>query len=147
MENNELKHYGILGMRWGVRRSEAQLRRARGSNKTRKVTKEQYEEAKKKAIDSGDIKQVRAWETKLSRTELESAIKRVELHQKLYPTDKGKVQRGYGHVKSAMNVVGDVTKMAGTALGAYAMAAKVNNTFNKKRMISIDGTYYKDQNK
>jgi hypothetical protein len=26
-------HYGILGMRWGVRRSEAQLRRARGSKK------------------------------------------------------------------------------------------------------------------
>ena len=30
MENNTLVHYGIKGMKWGVRRTEAQLARARG---------------------------------------------------------------------------------------------------------------------
>lgn len=30
MSNNELKHYGVLGMRWGVRRTPEQLRKAAG---------------------------------------------------------------------------------------------------------------------
>lgn len=46
VNENELKHYGVLGMRWGVRRSPEQLRRAAGKlerqneklvNKTNKV--------------------------------------------------------------------------------------------------------------
>ena len=31
MENQELYHHGIKGMRWGVRRTQAQLARVRGS--------------------------------------------------------------------------------------------------------------------
>ena len=36
MDRNELTHYGILGMKWGVIRTEAQLARARGSTKSEK---------------------------------------------------------------------------------------------------------------
>lgn len=35
IENGELYHYGIPGMKWGVRRSVAQLQRARGKLETR----------------------------------------------------------------------------------------------------------------
>lgn len=34
--HNELTHYGVKGMKWGVRRSEAQLARARGKSGTNK---------------------------------------------------------------------------------------------------------------
>lgn len=44
MDNNELTHYGVLGMKWGVRRTEAQLGRL---NKKNEKLKE-----KKKAQDS-----------------------------------------------------------------------------------------------
>lgn len=43
MENNELKHYGVLGMKWGIRRTEAQLGRA-----TKRVERLK---AKKKKLD------------------------------------------------------------------------------------------------
>ena len=32
MDNNELQHHGIKGMRWGIRRTDAQLARARGAS-------------------------------------------------------------------------------------------------------------------
>lgn len=145
MEKNELQHYGILGMKWGVRRSKAQLRRARGPDAPRKVSKEQYEAAKKNAIDSGDVNTVRAWEKKLSKNELDEALKRIDMHKKLYPTEEGVAKSGAKKVKSVVDTIGNVTKMTGTVLAAYGTIAKINNTFNKKQMISIDGTYYKDQ--
>lgn len=41
MANNELMHYGVLGMRWGVRRSEAQLAGARGEKSKRQIRREE----------------------------------------------------------------------------------------------------------
>lgn len=137
MENNELKHYGILGMKWGVRRSEAQLRRARGP---RKVTKEQYEAEKQKAINSGDANTVRRWKDKLSNKELQEAINRVDLTRKLSEAEGKSVKSGLDKAEAAMQTVGRITNMGNTALNAYGLIAKVNNTFNSKQLPSIDGT-------
>ena len=48
---NELTHYGILGMKWGVRRSEAQLDRLAGrvdKLKAKKKQQDKLDRAKKK---------------------------------------------------------------------------------------------------
>lgn len=47
MDNNYLAHYGILGMKWGVRRSKAQLARAKG---------ESYHEDYKRVHDKKSVK-------------------------------------------------------------------------------------------
>lgn len=71
--NDELKHYGILGMRWGVRRSPEQLSRARGSSKKRESSDNEHE----------DYKKVRtAKNTKsMSDSELRSRINRLQMEK------------------------------------------------------------------
>lgn len=49
MGNDYLTHHGIKGMRWGVRRSEEQLRRARGEIPSDKKQKSSEERAQERA--------------------------------------------------------------------------------------------------
>ena len=39
MNNNELTHYGVLGMKWGVRRDRKKLAKAKAAGDKEKVTK------------------------------------------------------------------------------------------------------------
>lgn len=48
MSNDYLTHHGIKGMRWGVRRTEEQLRRARGEIPSDKKRKSSEERARQK---------------------------------------------------------------------------------------------------
>lgn len=140
---NKLQHYGILGMRWGVRRSKAQLRRARGPDKPRKVTKEQYEAEKQKAIRSGDKSTVERWKDHLTNDELRKAIDRVDLNRRLNGVNKSVMESGFEKVESVMDKVGRTVNIVNTGLNAYGLVAKINNTFNDKELPTIDGTNIK----
>lgn len=139
MKNNELKHHGIKGQRWGVRRTEAQLRRVRGSNKTRTMTEEEYNAEKQNVINSGNAKKVKKWESQLSTSELRDAINRINLHEQLRSFDKSSLQNGYGKVKSALGVIGDMANITSSMLTLYGNVAKTNNTFNSNKKMPIIG--------
>lgn len=140
--NDSLKHYGILGMKWGVRRTKAQLARARGKSGTRKVTKEQYEALKDKAIKSGNPDVVRAWSPKLSNKELKDAIDRVDYMKKLDTIDGKAKKSGLDRVEEVTKTIGRVTRIGEDLAGAYGFIAKINNTFNDRQLPVIDGTYF-----
>lgn len=72
-----LKHYGILGMKWGVRRTEAQLARARGKTKSEK----EDEASAKKSTDSGGKTSTKKKISEMTDDELRDKIARLNLEK------------------------------------------------------------------
>ena len=88
MRENELCHYGILGMKWGVRRTPEQLARARGkttsssSDKDVKNTKTSSNTSTKKKL------------SEMSDDELNKAVRRLQLEQQYRNLNPEKVSAG-----------------------------------------------------
>ena len=84
MENKELRHYGILGMRWGVRRSERQLARIDKKSKKQNWSEDAETAAK---IKTKNVKQ-------LSNAELKKLNERIRLENEY--ANLNKRQKGAG---------------------------------------------------
>lgn len=132
---DKLQHYGIPGMRWGVRRTKAQLRRARGPDAPRKVTKEQYEAEKKKAIRSGDKATIEKWKGHFDNNEYRAALDRIDLDQRLYPTAEAKIKNGRAKVYDVIGDIGKTVGLASSLVSGYEVVRRVNNTFNPKKKL------------
>lgn len=96
---NELYHYGIKGMKWGVRRTEAQLARARGEqwNPLKKKTAS----TKTSSSSSGEKKKV----SEMSDDELRRAVNRLQLEKQYRDLSPKSVSRGKRLFDTAMKQV------------------------------------------
>lgn len=120
MESNELMHYGVLGMKWGVRRSEAQLARARGKTKT---SSEDEHEDYKKAHSKKSVKS-------MSDAELRSRLNRIDMEQRYSKLNPSTVTKGKDVASKIMKVGSTVATVTTTALTIY-------NNFDKiKKIVS-----------
>jgi len=120
-----LQHYGILGMRWGVRRTQAQLDRAAGRRvargapvtKTKRVKKIKKGTSSKKGPPSDDAQAAKDAAEKakksgvqsLTNQELQQLNNRLNLEQNYdrlttTPQGKGKVKKGHEFVKEGVNM-------------------------------------------
>lgn len=80
MTQNELAHYGILGMKWGIRRTEAQLARARGKKTPDEDASDDYKKAhSKKSVKSMSDKELR---DRLNRLNMEQQYKKLTTPEK-----------------------------------------------------------------
>lgn len=119
MSNSELCHYGILGMKWGVRRTEAQLARARGK-KTSESDSDASEDYKK-AHSSKSVKT-------MSDAELRNRLNRLQMEQQYAKLNPGTVNRGKDAASKILKTGTTIATVTTTALTIY-------NNFDKLRKI------------
>ena len=118
MIENELFHYGILGMKWGVRRTPAQLARARGQRASSADSK--VKEERKTALKN---------RRSLSTEDIQKRVERLKLEKQFKDLTNEDIAPG-------RKMASDILKSAGTkvlataAAGAAAYAVKVALTKN-----------------
>lgn len=143
MQPGSVKHYGVKGMRWGVRRTPEQLARARGERLKKKkggnnvnlaadTAKTASSDAKKAAAarDKAAKKGVAA----LSNDELKILNDRLNLEKNYTklttePEEERKVSAGE---KFARDVIGNVLKQQVTRVANDAVRRTIENAIRKK---------------
>ena len=109
--NCELYHYGILGQRWGVRRTQAQLERNNPGSSTSSTGRS--------SRTKSDVKD-------MSNEELNAIIKRMELEKRYRDLNPKQVSAGKRFVNTAIDkaVVPVVTEISKQMLKEYILKAK-----------------------
>jgi hypothetical protein len=127
MDDNVLTHYGIRGMKWGVRRYQNKDGSLTSAGKKRyKKTPEQLEsEAQKKQ----DVKNRGTFTT----AELKQKIERLKLEKELKDLTKSEISSGRKFIEDVLKDVGKktlTTVLTGAAL--YGAKAAISGEVNRK---------------
>lgn len=140
MKNNELAHYGVLGMKWGHRKQKYYEKKARTSTgkkaekyinkleKQKRINKKANKEYRRKILS--DPTKLYKHRNEFSKEEINSAMKRFETEEKLR-------SHSANRKNSRLNTLNRVIGYGTAAFTVYEMAKKgkkiVNDILEKNR--------------
>lgn len=128
MDENQLIHYGILGMKWGVRRSEAQLARARGKTPSSKSSEGSNNKSSSntstKSSSSAKSKKV----SEMSDDELRKALNRIQMENQ-YTAEM--VKQNPDKTARAKKIVADLAEKAVRDVANKAIDKAVKDFFDE----------------
>ena len=120
MDNAELIHYGVKGMKWGVRRTPVQLGHRRKPKKIAKRSRESPESEKKKSAPKKSVHE-------LSDEELRQAIGRLEMEKRYKELARSaNPQKNNDGKKFVENILRKSGENIATQFTTYAMGTLVN---------------------
>jgi len=119
--SDHLEHFGVLGMKWGIRKD-------RSAASTARATARAEEKAVKK-----QRKQTMQARRLLSEGKLKEAIARLENERKLKDLTKADLHPGMTMTQNIMTNIGrSAITAAGAAVGTYAIKAAMEGKFDIK---------------
>ena len=121
MDNNYLIHYGVLGMKWGVRRTPEQLARARRRSMTDESHKDYKKAHTRKSVKS------------MSDAELRNRLNRLQMERQYSRLSESSVNKGKEYAKKVFKAGTTVAAVTSTALTIYNNADKIKAIIEKKR--------------
>lgn len=128
MDNNELMHYGVPGMKWGVRRTPAQLGRKKTSSSKSLFGKKKPKPKVKSESSKKETAPKKKSVKEMSNEELNAAIDRMRLEQTYASLSPQKVSMGK---KIAKTILNDVVVPAATDVGRQMVKSTLARAGNK----------------
>lgn len=120
--NEELYHYGVLGMKWGRRKKRNTTTQTRRKN--RRVSEENMHDDYKRTRDGKDVKQ-------MSDKELRERLNRLQMEKQYKQLNPSEISKGKEFLSAAVKTAGTMAALTTTIITLNTNYGKIKNIMNK----------------
>lgn len=156
MDNNELYHFGIKGMKWGIRRTPIQLGHKTKNKNQRKHDKQilnkqaRIDKKKREVLKSRSAKELYKYANLFNTRELQEAYNRLQLERNIQNLFPKEVKKGQNFTQKIIKSGRTVSDLLDTGTKLYNNVAKIYNSTENGRanpvpLINGDGNKQKNK--